>query len=154
MSACPSERLGLGHLQRIDLFRAMAIIMVFCFHGFGASLTYAELPWAGNFRDYSAAPYSAYLTFYVFTLGQLGVPLFFVISGFCIHLSFLRWALRQSDDGPPQKISNFIWQFYYRRFWRIYPAYLAALALFSWVYISAPGSAKGLKTIAIHAALL
>jgi peptidoglycan/LPS O-acetylase OafA/YrhL len=47
------------------------------------------------------------------------VPLFFVISGFCIHYSFLRSG---EFNGR---------QFFWRRFWRIYPAYIVAVLIFS-----------------------
>lgn len=54
------------------------------------------------------------------TFGWVGVAIFFVVSGFCIHLSFTRhpeWAI-----------------FFQRRFFRIYPPYLVALIFFALVY--------------------
>jgi peptidoglycan/LPS O-acetylase OafA/YrhL len=55
--------------------------------------------------------------------GYLGVPLFFVISGLCIHLPTAS-ALAAGRSARPD------WQrFFQRRFWRLYPAYLAALVL-------------------------
>jgi peptidoglycan/LPS O-acetylase OafA/YrhL len=54
----------------------------------------------------------------VMKLGGYGVAVFFVISGFCIHLS-----RRQSTSGG--------WSaFYIRRIFRIYPAYLVSLLIF------------------------
>lgn len=47
--------------------------------------------------------------------GWLGVPIFFVLSGYSIHASLLRTPT----------VSKFLW----RRFWRIYPPYLASLVL-------------------------
>ena len=56
-------------------------------------------------------------------LGYLGVPLFFVISGLCIHLPAAR-ALAAGRSAAPR------WrEFFRRRFWRLHPPYLAALAL-------------------------
>ena len=56
--------------------------------------------------------------------GYLGVPLFFVISGFCIHLPQAR-ALASGEPGPTPA-----WcRFFARRFWRLYPPYLAAMGL-------------------------
>ena len=53
--------------------------------------------------------------------GYLGVPLFVVISGFCIHR---RAAFATARTG----IAKFSWiQFWKRRFWRLYPPYLAAI---------------------------
>lgn len=56
------------------------------------------------------------------TYGSAGVAVFFVVSGFCIHLSY-------------QRNRNQSWRdFFHRRFFRIYPPYLAALALFFFVW--------------------
>lgn len=52
---------------------------------------------------------------------NLGVPLFFVISGYCIAASL--------DAHRVQGKSA--WQFLVRRFWRIYPPYWAAVAGFA-----------------------
>jgi len=57
--------------------------------------------------------------------GFSGVYLFFVISGFCIHL---RWA-RARAQGRSDASIDFI-PFWKRRIRRLYPAYLAALVLF------------------------
>jgi peptidoglycan/LPS O-acetylase OafA/YrhL len=59
------------------------------------------------------------------TFGFTGVYLFFVISGFCIHL---RWAKSQVTNSQTNSLDFFA--FWKRRFKRLYPAYLAALALF------------------------
>ncbi len=59
--------------------------------------------------------------------GREGVPLFFVISGFCIHL---RWARDDARSSPQIAPSVPFWSFWRRRLWRLYPPYLAAL-LFS-----------------------
>ena len=54
--------------------------------------------------------------------GYLGVPLFFVISGFCIHLPQARARAAAERSSPPA------WRhFFARRFWRLYPPHLAAL---------------------------
>ena len=58
-------------------------------------------------------------------LGALGVRIFFVISGFCIHLR----CARAASLGETPRVAFF--PFWKRRFWRLYPAYLAALALFA-----------------------
>jgi peptidoglycan/LPS O-acetylase OafA/YrhL len=55
--------------------------------------------------------------------GYLGVPLFFVISGFCIHL---RWAKQYAATGQGQV--DFI-KFWGRRLHRLYPPYMVALVL-------------------------
>ena len=57
--------------------------------------------------------------------GYLGVPLFFVISGFCIHLPYAR-TLAAAD---PEMATPDWKRFFARRFWRLYPPYLAALVV-------------------------
>jgi len=53
--------------------------------------------------------------------GYLGVPLFFVVSGFCIHWPEAR-VRRTTDARPPDWRS-----FFARRFWRLYPPYVLSL---------------------------
>ena len=53
----------------------------------------------------------------------LGVPLFFVISGFCIHAN---WAKRQSESKDPK--INFV-DFWRRRLRRLYPPYFVCLCI-------------------------
>ena len=53
------------------------------------------------------------------------MPLFFVISGFCIHLPYAR-ALAAAD---PETTAPDWKRFFARRFWRLYPPYLAALVV-------------------------
>ena len=58
------------------------------------------------------------------SFGYIGVFLFFVISGFCIHL---QWAkTRAAGESTPIKFGAF-WK---RRLRRLYPPYIIALALF------------------------
>ena len=73
--------------------------------------------------DFSDRPAYMYL-FLGPNLGVCGVAMFFVVSGFCIHLSHLR---RGSEDP-------WFVDFFFRRVTRIYPPYLVALLLFSFVY--------------------
>lgn len=55
--------------------------------------------------------------------GYLGVPLFFVISGFCIHQ---RWAKQYAQRGERTISFSDFWK---RRMRRLYPPYLAALLI-------------------------
>lgn len=59
--------------------------------------------------------------------GQYGVWLFFVVSGFCIHM---RWARRAAAGDT--EVPGF-WAFWRRRWLRLYPPYLAALAIYVWL---------------------
>ena len=95
----------------------MAILLVIVYHAVGARHGY-YLPWLGNSRNFSVLSPEQLLWYYPASLGWAGVALFFVLSGFCIHFSFLRTGRFDAR------------RFFWRRFWRIYPAYLVALAVF------------------------
>lgn len=101
----------------LDGVRGAAILMVLLYHGLGAAYGHYHLPWDGMFRSFDA-PWS-FLLLSPCTLGYLGVSVFFVVSGFCIHLSF------EKGCGRDLRV------FAAKRFFRIYPPYLFALLLFS-----------------------
>ena len=104
------------HVDFLDHTRGVAIVAVLLFHTLATAYGYAELPWHGWFRGL-AVP-ASFLWFLPFSFGQAGVAVFFVVSGFCIQMSFQQQGRRWRD-------------FFIRRFFRIYPAYLAALLIFS-----------------------
>ncbi|MEO6741504.1 MAG: acyltransferase [Chthoniobacteraceae bacterium] len=107
------------HIQRLDVLRGLAILAVFLFHFLGTIYQMDHLPWRGWWPDWSAAPDRTFLWLFPFTFGWVGVSLFFVLSGFCIHLAFLRKPVFS------------LGAFYRARFWRIYPAYAVALLFFA-----------------------
>jgi len=94
----------------IDALRGIAALAVVLFHLFG------------GMKGFIASPT---LTSFLPAFGYSGVYLFFVISGFCIHL---RWA-KQKVASNEEPVINFL-QFWKRRWIRLYPAYLATLALY------------------------
>lgn len=63
-----------------------------------------------------------FVAFFPFHIGWTALPIFFVVSGFCIHLTYSQQ--RQGD----------LKSFYIRRFFRIYPPYLLALLVFTFFY--------------------
>lgn len=101
--------------ERVDQLRGLAALaVVVCHLAVSAYLSAPNLdggswPWLGKILGF----------------GYLGVPLFFVISGFCIHLPYAR-ALAAADPEAPAPDWK---RFFARRFWRLYPPYLAALAV-------------------------
>jgi peptidoglycan/LPS O-acetylase OafA/YrhL len=62
------------------------------------------------------------LFLYTCTIGWCGVSIFFVVSGFCIHLAFC------------QSSNRTVTAFYFRRFFRIYPPYILALVIFATLF--------------------
>jgi peptidoglycan/LPS O-acetylase OafA/YrhL len=106
-----------GHLQHIDILRGIAIAGVIMTHYRGAA-GYGPLAYTNFWFDVHKEPVTWWL-FYPLIFGWTGVALFFVISGYVIHRSYLR------DH-------HFTWRKYAsRRFWRIYPPYAVALIGFA-----------------------
>lgn len=108
------------HLPYLDGIRGIAILGVFLFHSLIASYGFDNLRWNGIFRDFNTS--RSFLVLYVFTYGWAGVAIFFVVSGFCIHLSY-----ETSKDKSWSLFAK-------KRFVRIYPPYFLALLLFSFVW--------------------
>lgn len=103
------------HIDFLDQVRGIAILSVFLVHAFGQSFEKATLPWNGWHAGF-AVP-KLFLVLLPLSYGWAGVSIFFVVSGFCIHLSF-----KQHPD----------WRaFFIRRFFRIYPPYFFALLFFA-----------------------
>ncbi len=106
----------------IDALRGLAALMVLVYHArssmwVGIGSTYSEYGLSLNpnaWLGYFSLPFS---------YGGLGVTLFFVLSGYCIHRRGAK-LLAQS------RASDLNWNsFAIRRFWRIYPTYFCALLL-------------------------
>jgi peptidoglycan/LPS O-acetylase OafA/YrhL len=104
----------------IDVFRGIAALTVAAFHT-------REITWIGIssfWHQYGlqAAPnvVVGYLTFPL-VWGSIGVPIFFVLSGYCIHRTqaFARTGKNTFKFSP----TNFL----IRRFFRIYPVLFGAL---------------------------
>jgi peptidoglycan/LPS O-acetylase OafA/YrhL len=106
-------------LDSIDALRGLAAISVALYHIWGKDGIY---PWPSvgvvtetfnpNFFDYLISP---------LRWGYLGVSLFLVLSGFCIHLAF---AQKKHETGSYEFTHK---KFFLRRIWRLYPAYLVAI---------------------------
>jgi len=108
------------HLPFLDGIRGIAILWVFAYHAMGSAYGWNHFPWKGLIRDFHEP--TLLLLLFPINFGILGVAIFFVVSGFCIHISNSRTANRS-------------WKyFYFRRFFRIYPAYLTALLVFIFIW--------------------
>ncbi|AFY71804.1 acyltransferase 3 [Thalassoporum mexicanum PCC 7367] len=127
-----------GKIPQIDVIRGIAIIGVFLYHLYGAVFGIDNFQWAGDFKDYGAIPSKWFAVFYPYHFGFLGVPLFFILSGFCIHLSFLKKEKYSHEKGGKINLATYTKQFLVKRLIRIYPIYLIALLLFIFVIPIAP----------------
>ncbi|MEO7932688.1 MAG: acyltransferase [Chthoniobacterales bacterium] len=98
----------------IDLLRGLAILGVVFYHCIYPAFRVPPI----GLREFFTEPWSAEHWLFPLTFSSIRIPLFFVISGFCIHWSWLR--------SKSWSAGRFFW----RRFWRLYPAYLVALVCF------------------------
>ena len=105
-------------LLTIDLLRGVAALAVMLFHALKSGMFVHS-------GEVQVPTSIAQIGIYPVSYGFTGVYLFFVISGFCIHM---RWVKNKSQGGA-DKALEFV-AFWKRRFRRIYPAYIVALILF------------------------
>jgi peptidoglycan/LPS O-acetylase OafA/YrhL len=92
------------HLPGLDLLRALAIVWVMCFHAFLVGGLGPDWEWLSRF-------------------GWAGVDIFFVLSGFLIGGQvFSEWRARGDVS---------LRDFYWRRAWRILPAFTVVLAVYA-----------------------
>ena len=106
----PSKKLD-NRLESIDFLRGVAALAVVFTHSIGLGGT--SLPTQSWFQTLFAAV----------KYGWIGVPLFFVISGFCIHAPY---AKKLARDG---RASVEFFPFWKRRFRRLYPPYFVMLCI-------------------------
>ena len=114
----------------IDILRAIAASLVFLYH-YGFFIMIKKI-FGTNIFDIIALLSSGY-----------AVSLFFLISGFCIHLS----QLKQNNITGNH---SFLFSSYFkRRFWRIYPTYLIVL-LFATTVSALNGEKVSLIDFFVH----
>jgi len=106
------------HFQKIDLLRGIAILCVFQAH----FIWYYFPDYTGVVSADGGHPAKKVLllNFLPRTVGWAGVTIFILVSGFLLHLGYLRDRKWFTLRG-----------FYSRRFWRVYPPYLLVLVLFT-----------------------
>jgi peptidoglycan/LPS O-acetylase OafA/YrhL len=130
MTDNPTKAAQQHHFDILDQCRGIAILLVFLRHGevfLPPNLDHAlDRPW--EFASLvlsgkvSLHDLIAFIVLFPGHLGWVALPIFFVVSGFCIHLSY-------SQPARPD-----LRAFYIRRFFRIYPAYLLALVVFAFFF--------------------
>ncbi|HZZ02714.1 acyltransferase [Paraburkholderia sp.] len=147
-SEARADSVGKEHV--IDAMRGFAALLVAYFHC-------RQVEWVGMQTFHQSVGHSfslntiaAYLTFPI-AWGSAGVPIFFVISGYCIHRG---GALRLAKN-PGYRLDA--GNFWVRRFARIYPVLLAALVLtlaLDWVSLQLPPVNHKIREIGLQAFLV
>src|ERR1051325_7437878 len=107
---------SIGRMLTLDAMRGGAALAVVTYHALGTAPQTALRGWEAWLPE---------ITRHVVHFAFAGIYLFFVISGFCIHLF---WAKARAA-GVLEPTINFF-AFWKRRVRRIYPPYFAALAIY------------------------
>jgi len=113
MSAPPTHLPS--RLRGIDALRGAAALGVVFYH----AVEQGDKALPNNLFQYPAR-----VVQFASSFGYIGVFLFFVISGFCIHL---QWARAKAADVEPDIRFGTFWK---RRIRRLYPPYIITLLLF------------------------
>ena len=111
----------------VDALRGLAALAVLLFHARSQLWTGISGSWHAHglhggwqvWLGYSTAPIH---------FGWLGVPLFFVLSGYYTHLKYAEMLAKDPHGRPGVRL------YYWRRFVRIYPPYAAALLFTAGLY--------------------
>jgi peptidoglycan/LPS O-acetylase OafA/YrhL len=108
-----------GRLNSIDALRGTAALIVLLAHALG----YHDQP--------VDRPAWYQIVFTILYQGYLGVPLFFLISGFCIHLPWARKRASLAEVEPltSRQLDLDFQAFWKRRLRRLYPPYAIVLCL-------------------------
>jgi peptidoglycan/LPS O-acetylase OafA/YrhL len=127
-----------SYLSKLDAIRGLAILGVFLFHFYVQVFNIGNFNWQFIEAGLQAQQPLALYTFYIFSYGWIGVSIFFVLSGFVNHWSYLN----------ARKFS--LKSFFVRRFWRIYPPYLIALLYFAFIHWGGRISTEGVRDFIAH----
>jgi peptidoglycan/LPS O-acetylase OafA/YrhL len=131
------------HLGKIDFLRGLAILLVFIYHSqliLFPNYEITDLNKNGTVNIKNAR--DLILNFSPTAFGGSGVNLFLIISGFLLHLGYLK---NENSFNAST--------FYSKRFWRIFPPYWFSLLFFSFAYYGINYylfSKTGLKDFILH----
>ncbi|MGA3267513.1 MAG: acyltransferase [Verrucomicrobiota bacterium] len=133
MTNVPPQRVAF-----LDHFRGLAIMAVFLLHALNLSFNED----ARTLREFTPEALLRSIPVLLHGFCEAGVPIFFVVSGFCIHMSYEQQGRKWSS-------------FFVRRWFRIYPPYLLALLLFALIYpLTRFNLVEGWRQLVIHLLLL
>ena len=123
-SADGMEKKHTARLLSIDALRGLAALGVLIFHAVGeyghGRTAYSGFDLATGVSSQAMLRLIGKCAIFIASFGWVGVILFFVISGFCIHM---RWARERALGKKPD--IRFV-PFWKRRFIRLYPPFFVA----------------------------
>ncbi len=134
----------------VDAMRGFAALLVAYFHCRQVSWVGMQTFHQAGGRTFDLNTIVSYLTLPI-AWGSAGVPIFFVISGYCIH----RGAALRLAANPGYRLDAM--NFWARRFARIYPVLFAALLLtfaLDWISYQLPPVNHKLREIGLHSFLV
>ena len=140
-----------NNFARLDYFRGIAILAVFGHHLLNSALLTPgrmQIYFTHGILNVTVDAWWEWL-FYPLHFGDLGVELFFLISGFCIHWSYLQW--HHQHVSPP------FWpQYAIRRVFRIYPPYVFAMVMIicNGLFLKHPRNLPALRDVILHLLLI
>lgn len=116
--------------RSIDALRGFAALWVFAYHLWNVFCPgYSRQADPRDMLPLNAdTPVEVLASLPFFGFGYAGIGLFFVLSGFCIHLPQAKRFHRTGNDGLELR------PFAARRFWRLYPAFFASLFVAALAY--------------------
>jgi peptidoglycan/LPS O-acetylase OafA/YrhL len=114
-----------ARLANVDALRGAAALWVFAYHLWNVFAPgYSPQGCPADHKPFDAdTPVGVIASYPLCAYGYTGVGLFFVLSGFCIHLPQARKHHSKGTDALEPRA------FFYRRLRRLYPAYFASLFL-------------------------
>src|ERR1043166_6667956 len=115
-----------------DRRRLRGIVVLFCAEALGG-VFYHAVEHGEQVLPKNLLQYSIRTVQFASSFCYIGVFLFFVISGFCIHL---QWARAKAAGTKPEIHFTSFWK---RRIRRLYPPYIIALLLFILVAVATIG---------------
>ena len=133
----PTVSTGVPRIAAMDGLRGIAILLVLWFHVW--QITWLGVPLSlGHGFDAQIVPET----------GFVGVELFFLLSGFCVFYPFARAHFERRPEPA--------WRhFYSRRFWKIVPSYVLAVAVLVGFGVQRYGSlGEGARDVALHLAFV
>lgn len=116
-----------GRFAALDGYRGLAAFGVLVYHVRGATVLRGEQA-RGDVID---------------NLGNFGVALFFLLSGFLLYRPFSQAMIRRRDGSSADR--PLVGRFLLRRFLRVYPAYW--LALVGWAFVANEAKRESVKPL-------